>query len=101
MPLFDGAGVIVCGDDEPMPVVLLGGVTVREAVVVGLFAELLLLFHPAKIRKPISSSIETPATQLHIPPTFSSRPLKSDLLFALFTHSLRGSYFCHAPQSGP
>jgi hypothetical protein len=34
VPLFDGAGVIVCGDDEPMPVVLLGGVTVREAVFV-------------------------------------------------------------------
>ena len=34
MPLFDGAGVIGCGDDEPEPVVL-GGVTVREAVVVG------------------------------------------------------------------
>ena len=34
MPLFHGAGVIVCGDDEPMPVVLLGGVTVREAVFV-------------------------------------------------------------------
>jgi hypothetical protein len=70
----DGAGVIGCGDDEPEPVVL-GGVTVREAVVVGglLFAVLLLLFiQPAKIRKPISSSSETPATQLHMPPTFSS-----------------------------
>ena len=83
MPLFDGAGVdgagvIGCGDDEPEPVVL-GGVTVREAVVVGgeelLFAVLLLLFQPAMIRKPISSSSETPATQLHMPPTFSSRPL--------------------------
>jgi hypothetical protein len=51
VPLFDGAGVdgagvIGCGDDEPKPVVL-GGVTVREAVVVGgeepLFAVLLLL----------------------------------------------------------
>ena len=55
---------------------LLGGVTVREAVVVGgeepLFAVLLLLFQPAKIRKPISSNIETPATQLHMLPTFSS-----------------------------
>ena len=78
MPLFDGAGVdgagvIGCGDDEPEPVVL-GGVTVREAVVVGgeelLFAVLLLLFQPAMIRKPISSSSETPATQLHMPPTF-------------------------------
>ena len=81
MPLFDGAGVdgagvIGCGDDEPEPVVL-GGVTVREAVVVGgeelLFAVLLLLFQPAMIRKPISSSSETPATQLHMPPTFSPR----------------------------
>ena len=81
MPLFDGAGVIGCGDDDPEPVVLLGGVTVREAVVVGgeepLFAVLLLLFQPAKIRKPISSSSETPATQLHMPPTFSSRALQS------------------------
>ncbi|MGA7026082.1 MAG: hypothetical protein WB036_25355 [Pseudolabrys sp.] len=76
MPLFDGAGVMGCGDDEPEPVVL-GGVTVREAVVLGgepLFAVLLLLFQPAKIRKPISSSSETPKIQLHMPPTFSSRP---------------------------
>jgi hypothetical protein len=42
-----------------------------------LFAVLLLLFQPAKIRKPISSSSETPATQFHMPPTFSSRPLSS------------------------
>jgi hypothetical protein len=39
VPLFDGAevdgaGVIGCGDDEPEPVVL-GGVTVRLAVVGG------------------------------------------------------------------
>ena len=77
VPLFGGAGVIGCGDDEPEPVVL-GGVTVREAVVAGgepLFAVLLLLFQPAKIRKPTSSSSETPATQLHMPPTFSSRLL--------------------------
>jgi hypothetical protein len=75
VPLLDGAGVIGCGDDEPEPMVL-GGVTVREAVVVEpLFAVLLLLFEPAKISKPISSSIETPATQLQMPPTFSSRPL--------------------------
>ena len=67
MPLFDGAGVIGCGDDEPEPVVL-GGVTVREAVVVGgdepLFALLLLLFQAAKIRKPISSSSETRARRV-------------------------------------
>ena len=65
--------MIGCGDDEPEPVVL-GGVTVREAVVVDdeepLFAVLLLLFQPAKIRKPSSSS-KTPATQLHMPPMFS------------------------------
>src|SRR5262245_17406854 len=55
---------------------VLGDVTVREAVVVEpLFAVLLLFFEPAKISRPISSSIETPATQLHMPPTFSSRPL--------------------------
>ena len=87
VPLFDGAGVdgagvIGCGDDEPEPVVL-GGVTVREAVVAGgeelLFAVLLLLFQPAMIRKPISSSSETPATQLHMPPTFSSRRIAGSL----------------------
>ena len=64
-----------CGDDEPEPVVL-GGVTVREAVVLGgepLFAVLLLLFQPAKIRKPISSNSEARKIQLHMPPTFSSR----------------------------
>jgi hypothetical protein len=68
VPLFDGAGVIGCGDDEPEPMVLLGGVTVREAIVVGgeepLFAVLLLLFQPAKIRKPISSSSETRARRV-------------------------------------
>jgi hypothetical protein len=40
---FDGAGDVGCGDDEPEPVVL-GGVTVRLAVVGGeepLFAVLL------------------------------------------------------------
>jgi hypothetical protein len=46
VPLFDGAGVIGCGDDEPEPVVL-GGVAVRLAVVGGeepLLAVLLLFF---------------------------------------------------------
>ena len=38
-----------------------------------LLAVLLLLFQPAMIRKPISSSSETQATELHVPPTFSSR----------------------------
>ena len=51
MPLFDGAGMIGCGDDEPDPVVL-GGVAVRLAVVgceESLLAVLLLLFKVAKI----------------------------------------------------
>ena len=74
VPLFDGAGVIGCSDDEPEPVVL-GGVAVRVPVlaVVGgkgpLFAVLLLVFRPAKIMNPISSSTATPATQFRAPPS--------------------------------
>ena len=89
VPLFDGAGVdgagvIGCSDDAPEPVVL-GGVAVRVAVlaVVGgkepLFALLLLVFRPAKIMNPISSSTATPATQFHAPPTFSSRRITGSL----------------------
>jgi hypothetical protein len=55
--------------------VVLGGVAVRAAVLIGgeelLFAVLRLLFQPAKIRKPISSSSETPAIKPHMPPTFA------------------------------
>src|SRR5262245_46153335 len=64
VPLFDGAGVIGFGDDEPEPSVL-GGVAVRLAVVGGeepLLAVLLLL-KLARITKPISSSAATAATQ--------------------------------------
>ena len=58
---------------------VLGGVTAREAVVVEpLFAVLLLLFEPAKISKPISSSIETPATQLQMPPVPNLDPVLLD-----------------------
>jgi hypothetical protein len=73
--LFDGTGMIGCGDDEPEPVVL-GGVAVRLAVLVGedpLLAVLLLFDEPAKIRIPTSSSIEARATQLHTPPLSTSR----------------------------
>jgi hypothetical protein len=80
VPLFDGAGVIGCGDDEPEPVVL-GGVTVRLVVVdveEPLLAVLLLLFEPvlfepAKTRTPTSSSTEARATQLPTPPLSSWR----------------------------
>ncbi|MGB8616565.1 MAG: hypothetical protein WCD65_03405, partial [Pseudolabrys sp.] len=59
-----------CGDDEPEPVVL-GGVTVREAVVLGgepLFAVLLLLFQPR-------SAAAARHRQPNFQPKFSSRPL--------------------------
>ena len=72
VPLFDGAGVIGCGDDEPEPVVF-GGVAVRLAVVGGEeppLAVLLLLFKVAKTIKPISSSPATAAAQTHTPLTF-------------------------------
>ena len=72
-PLFDGAGVIGFGDDEPEPSVL-GRVAVRLAVVVceeSLLA--MLLFQLARVIKPISSSDETAATQPHTPPTLSWR----------------------------
>jgi hypothetical protein len=65
VPLFDGAGVIGCGNDEPEPVVL-GGVMVRLAAVGGverLLAVLLLFFQPAKKMNPITSSNARPATQ--------------------------------------
>src|SRR5437016_1526646 len=77
-PLFGGAGVNGCGDDEPEPVVL-GGVAGRLGVLAvlegeePLLAVLLLLFQPATIRKPISSTTATPAIQPHMPPTLSSR----------------------------
>jgi hypothetical protein len=78
VPLFDGAGLIGCGADEPEPAVL-GGVAVRAGMLAvvdvegPLLAVLLLLFQPAMIRKPISSGTATPAIQPHMPPTLSSR----------------------------
>ena len=75
MPLFDGAGVIGFGDDEPEPSVL-GGVAVRLAVM-GCEESLLamLLFQLAKVTKPISSSAETAATQPNTALTF---PIAAD-----------------------
>lgn len=67
VPLFDGAGVIGFGDDEPEPSVL-GGVAVRLAVVrceESLLA--MLLFQLATVTKPISSSAATAAAQAHAP----------------------------------
>ena len=52
VPLFDGAGLIGCGADEPEPAVL-GGVAVRAGMLAvvdverPLLAVLLLLFQPA------------------------------------------------------
>ena len=55
VPLFDGAGVIGFGDDEPEPSVL-GGVAVRLAVVVcGESLLAMLFFQLARTIKPISS----------------------------------------------
>src|SRR5262245_34035622 len=63
-------------DVEPEPVVAGGVVRGAELLVVvpePLLAVLLLLFQPAIIKKPISSSTATPAIQPHIPPVPSSR----------------------------
>lgn len=63
-------------DVEPEPVVAGGVVRGAELLVVvpePLLAVLLLLFHPAIIKKPISSRTATPAIQPHIPPVPSSR----------------------------
>jgi hypothetical protein len=64
-------------DVEPEPVVASGVVRGAELLVVvpeePLLAVLLLLFQPAIIKKPISSSTATPAIQPHIPPVPSSR----------------------------
>ena len=67
-----------CVDDEPEPVVLggLAGRTGVFAVADGeapLLAVVPLFFHPATIRKPISTNTATPAIQPHIPPVLSSR----------------------------
>jgi hypothetical protein len=73
----DGAGVAGRGEVVPEPVVLgalRGGVLLVVVVVEEpLLAVLLLLFHPAMIRKPMSSRTATPAIQPHIPPALSSR----------------------------
>jgi hypothetical protein len=72
-----GGGVSGWVDDEPEPVVAGGMVRGAELLVVvpeePLLAVLLLLFQPATIKKPISSSTATPAIQPHIPPVLSSR----------------------------
>jgi hypothetical protein len=64
-------------DVEPEPVVAGGVVRGAELLVVvpeePLLAVSLLLFQPAIIKKPISSSTATPAIQPHIPPVPSSR----------------------------
>jgi hypothetical protein len=69
VPLFDGAGVIGFGDDEPEPSVV-DGVAVRRTVL-GCEESVLamLLFQLARIISPTSSSDETAATQPHTPPT--------------------------------
>jgi len=72
-----GGGVSGWVDVEPEPVVAGGVVRGAELLVVvpeePLLAVLLLLFQPAIIKKPISSSTATPAIQPHIPPVPSSR----------------------------
>ena len=80
----DAGGDSGCVDVAPEPVVLGGGVirgAVRLVVAVEeLLAVVLLLFQPATIRNPISSSTATPAIQPHIPPAaLSSRRITGSL----------------------
>jgi hypothetical protein len=44
-----------------------------------LLAVVVLLFHPATIRNPISNNTATPAIHPHMPPTLSSRRITGSL----------------------